>query len=386
MEPGGRLLIRLAWDGARIARAIVVPRQATGAGALLHGKEGQQAVNLIPLLFSLCGKAQGVAGAMALEAARGAASDVQSAALRERLVHAEAIQESLWHILLDLPKLAGHPPMLAEYAELRRLFAAGLAPLLSAGDWNRAGASVSSGPEWQGLAADICTFIAEKVLGVPLDAWLAMGALVELEHWLAAAPTPVAAGLAELWRGGGRWGGSATALLAAPGAVPEALAALEADPDFQRLPAWRGAPAETGPLARLAGHPIPARLPQGEGASIFARLLARLFEAALSSKHLNAPQSGLSWLGSVAVRSGVGASWVQTARGLLIHRLRLEDGRVADYRIVAPTEWNFHPDGAYTRGLAGRPAATANQARTAAELLLLALDPCVAYELEVVHA
>ena len=386
MEPGGRLLIRLAWDGTQIARAEIVPRRTAEASALLCGKEGQQAVRLIPLLFGLCGKAQGVAGVTALEAARGIVADGQSAAWRESLVLAEAIQESLWRVLVDLPKLAGHPPMLAEYAELRRRIAAGMAPILSAREWNEAGARVAHAPDWESLAADVRAFIAEKVLGMALDDWLAIAGSGELEGWLAGAPTPVAAGLRDLWRGEGRWGGSATTMLPAPDAMDEVLAALEADPDFQRLPAWRGIPAETGPLARLAGHPPAALWPAAEGTSIFARLLARLVETAAASKRLNAPQSGLSWLGGAAVRRGVGASWVQTARGLLIHWLRLEGGRVADYRIVAPTEWNFHPGGAYARGLAGKPAATEERARAAAELLLLALDPCVAYEVEFIHA
>ena len=81
---------------------------------------------------------------------------------------------------------------------------------------------------------------------------------------------------------------------------------------------------------------------------------------------------------------GLGA--VQTARGLLLHRARLADGRVADYQIVAPTEWNFHPDGALVRGLRTIVADDGATLEQRTRLAVQALDPCVAFRIEVGHA
>ena len=48
--------------------------------------------------------------------------------------------------------------------------------------------------------------------------------------------------------------------------------------------------------------------------------------------------------------SGQGFAAVDSARGRLYHGVRLDAaGRIADYRIVAPTEWNFHPAGPFVR-------------------------------------
>jgi uptake hydrogenase large subunit len=78
---------------------------------------------------------------------------------------------------------------------------------------------------------------------------------------------------------------------------------------------------------------------------------------------------------------------VQNARCLLLHRAVLDkQGTIADYRLVAPTEWNFHPDGPYAQGLNDKPASTRAQVLHDAELLAHALDPCVAYQIEVDHA
>jgi len=367
MDPAGSISVRLVWDGKKIRQVEVAPRQSLEAIKLLRGKTGQQAVNLIPLLFSLCGKAQGVAGAMALEAAQSIAPLPTTADWRARLVLGEAIQESLWRLLLDVPKMAGLEPMVADYATLRRLFAQELSPV---------------------LLTQVEDFFT-TLLGMSLQDWRCLASPQELEHWLDSATTPLSASLRVLWHSDSHWGSGATGFLPQLERdemlgciVPE----LEANPEFGMLPHWHGATAETGALARMAQHPMVSALMQREGASIMTRLLARLLEVAELLLRLRESRAAPAWLESANVRPDTGVAWVQTSRGLLIHWLRLEDGLIADYRIVAPTEWNFHPAGAYVHGLTGHVAHSAQAARNDAERLLIALDPCVAYTLELNHA
>jgi Ni,Fe-hydrogenase I large subunit len=77
---------------------------------------------------------------------------------------------------------------------------------------------------------------------------------------------------------------------------------------------------------------------------------------------------------------------VQTARGLLLHRARIDAGHVSGYEIVAPTEWNFHPAGALAHGLDGMEADDEATLRKHARLVVQGLDPCVACRIEVGHA
>ncbi|WP_373507775.1 nickel-dependent hydrogenase large subunit, partial [Thiocapsa sp.] len=83
----------------------------------------------------------------------------------------------------------------------------------------------------------------------------------------------------------------------------------------------------------------------------------------------------------LASASGIGLGRVFAARGLLAHLVRVEDGRVRDYRILAPTEWNFHPRGVVARALESLPPGPEEQLRRQAELLITAIDPCVAFTL-----
>jgi Ni,Fe-hydrogenase I large subunit len=110
---------------------------------------------------------------------------------------------------------------------------------------------------------------------------------------------------------------------------------------------------------------------------VTARFVARLRELAL----LLAGQHEAT-VGALTLPAGDGVAWVENARGLLVHQVRLAAGRMQSYRIVAPTEWNFHPQGALATALAGTPTADRAAAQRKATRLVHSLDPCVACQVE----
>ncbi len=155
-------------------------------------------------------------------------------------------------------------------------------------------------------------------------------------------------------------------------AMAELAAASGSDPEFARHPTWRGAPAETGALARRRADPLIAALLRRSASRVPARFVARLRELALLLAGRTA-----AVVGAQTLPGGAGIAWVENARGLLIHQVRFEAGRAAVYRIVAPTEWNFHPDGALPRALLGAPADDLTTVKRCASRLVQSLDPCV---------
>jgi Ni,Fe-hydrogenase I large subunit len=83
------------------------------------------------------------------------------------------------------------------------------------------------------------------------------------------------------------------------------------------------------------------------------------------------------------LEENAGMAGVETSRGLLLHVARLKDGKIAEYRIVAPTEWNFHPAGPLAQALSGLGAGAGLE--SAARLVSQSLDPCVAYGVELLE-
>jgi coenzyme F420-reducing hydrogenase alpha subunit len=79
----------------------------------------------------------------------------------------------------------------------------------------------------------------------------------------------------------------------------------------------------------------------------------------------------------------VGIGQVEAARGRLVHAVEMAGDTVRCYRILAPTEWNFHPEGAAAHGLTKIAATGGPDLVTLARLFVTAVDPCVGADVRV---
>jgi hypothetical protein len=111
----GRVRLNLTLLGGVVA-ATGVACERPAVARLLRGQAADQAVALVPLIYSLCGKAQGIAARAALAAARcnAVAAHVDAEAL------AEAAREHAWKILADWPKQLTLAPDEAFFVRLLR--------------------------------------------------------------------------------------------------------------------------------------------------------------------------------------------------------------------------------------------------------------------------
>lgn len=353
MDPG-KLDIRLTCAAGRVAGVAIASSRPPAAG-VLHGLPVAQAAALLPQLFALCGRAQGAAAA----AARRAAEEGGFSRKQDRTVAAEAAQEHLWRLLVDWPRELGLAPAAAAFAYWRRALA-GAAPTLN--------------------GAPFLDFLGEDLFGVAPDAWLGMNSVENFSDWCSASPALAAQICRQLADDGkGVAVSPPVAQLQAFDSVAAGTDWPELSQAFSERPIWQGLPAETGAYSRRMGDPlIRALAPR----PLLARVVARLQElAALALNDFAQPLAGA--LTALPLGKDSGRALVETARGLLMHELALEGGKVARYVIVAPTEWNFHPAGALPALLIGRNCAAALQAAALARRAVLALDPCVAHEIAV---
>ncbi|WP_448189984.1 nickel-dependent hydrogenase large subunit [Azospirillum sp. sgz301742] len=375
----GSIAVRLTVSGGIVRAAHVAVHRPTDVAAALRGKTVAEAVRLVPLLYSVCGMAQGVASLEACEAALGLEPAQAQRTARTLLVLAETLASHAWQAFMDWPHRLGEPPDTRHLAALRAITAGILPALYPTRDHLRPGGGDLQ-PNRDALAvaaARLDAHITQEVLGgVPFP-----DELDGLAAWAEQGLTPAARLLRRTLAHPG-FGACAVAPL--PGRPAAWFARhLSADPAFGARPHDGGAPACTGPLARMGGQPPVAELLERFGPGLAAHTAARLAELATLPARLAELLDDLTPAGAGAEHTppGTGAGVVETARGQLAHWVRLEDGRVADYRTVAPTEWNFHPDGPLARGLTGAPAGADLQER--AGLLVAALDPCVGVSIDI---
>ncbi|MBK7565005.1 MAG: nickel-dependent hydrogenase large subunit [Propionivibrio sp.] len=312
----GSVRLRLRGEGGKVVAADVCSQRPRVAG-LLKGRWADDATTLLPKVFAVCGRAQGLAAQLAVSAARGEES---LPCLAPDIV-SEVMREHLWRCLLDLPALFSLPPLHDQF--------------LNAVRW-------VNGDQRDALRA-----------------LLAASEIRRLSESIEAMEQPPS-GKAVLLKVR-----SARASLADWGRL---------DLEMCRMPTWHGHSAETGAHARYGGDDVTSC------GAFAARWLARFAEIECWA----AGQQGVGAGGTasaVPVAPGVGRALVETARGLLMHEVVLENGRIADYHIVAPTEWNFHPQGPLPGWLIGRDCSNEVELRRFVAHSVAALDPCVRWEM-----
>lgn len=432
----GQLEIRL--DHRSGAVAIGSSRPVTAA-RVFAGKSPAEVVRQLPMLFSLCGTAQAAACVGACEQALGRQPSAAVLARRQALVDAETIKEHLWRLLLDWPKMleiktestansnarastftapapapasasvadSAMPQVMRAYMRLRQDQQAAADPFTLEVDQAERGAAAAIDP------SSLLNLVADQALGTPPGHWLMTVESPEaLQRWLEEAETP-AAGLVRALNQQGLAGRGASLIAWLPESpwrqLAHALASAEADA-FIAAPQWQQQCAETGPLARVAAQPLIAALLAEHGNGLLTRLVGLLVDLAQSANRLEAilsatmegPGKGSSGpaevVGSDAARisvgfsssgistgAGIGVGTAEAARGLLLHRISLADGQVQQYQILAPTEWNFHPQGVVAQGLAAiaRGGTKGEELERLARLYITAVDPCVDYQLYV---
>ncbi|MBP2315961.1 nickel-dependent hydrogenase large subunit [Azospirillum soli] len=369
----GSISVRLSVADGQVRAADVRVRRPNAARALV-GRMPDEAVRLVPLLFSLCGTAQALAATEALEEALGI-NAAPHAAARALLVLAETTESHAWQALIEWPKRLGKEPQPRALAVLRAATAGIPKALYPARDGLRPGGGVLR-PDRDALERAAIR-VRDQVEQVVFGGAVPTG-VEALSAWAAVEATPAARLMRRALEPGFAGFGACGVAALAPHPARWFGERLAAAPGFSDRPDQNGAPAHTGPLARHTAHPLVAALLNRHGSGIAAHVAARLVELAELPARMAALVASLTPADPVSGSggTGLGSGAVDTARGRLAHWVRLEAGRITDYRMVAPTEWNFAADGPLARGLTG---ATADDGlRERAGLLMTALDPCVA--------
>jgi Ni,Fe-hydrogenase I large subunit len=148
---------------------------------------------------------------------------------------------------------------------------------------------------------------------------------------------------------------------------------------------YRGLPYETGPLARqmISRNPRITYLYRRYGDSVMVRVWARveeilLFSLSVLEKLRRLDLSEQSWreVGTNLKKfSGEGVGVVEAARGTLIHKVRIERGKIASYDIITPTVWNLGPRDDRYLGVAEKAVLGLTSQRLA-HIVIRSFDAC----------
>jgi coenzyme F420-reducing hydrogenase alpha subunit len=367
MPDAGKLLLRIIWDG-NVVLGVEVKSTRPKAYRLLKGRLPDNAVQLVPLLYSVCGKAQQAAAIAAVSAAQGL--EWQPNKMLERRVACEAMQENLWRLLLDWPGVLGLQQEQQQFVY-----------------WHSALDEIAAG---RGDAVNLLRELCHVLLGMDNEGWKQVDSHAKLAEWQNAGQGLLAPVLAAVDFKESKLdfvGKPAANALMPAWTVTDVLHILGSrlDHEFAAMPQHEGKPMETGELAHGKHAPLLQDLLRERPTRLLTRVIARLVDL-LDSAETLADENITGRVQRVSASDAAGLSVVRTARGMLLHYVRIESERVAEYFTVAPTEWNFHPQGALSSGLTGLKESEAERLMETVKYFVLSLDPCVEYEIEIVHA
>ena len=336
---------------------------------LASGRPAEQWPEPLGRLFSLCGHAQTLAARLALQGAGAKESSDVMTAQAAVLLRVVTAGEQLQRMLLDWPLACPQPGVAPDMALLKAARPA----------TPPAQASLT---ELQHQLEALSALLADRLFGMPAADWLRAWQAQPgpwLDRWSQSHQGTVAR-----WLHAIRPDACAVHLahraLPDPRTDPAGFADLGHrllnDPAQSQRPTWQGQPAETGPCTRgwldgsVAGDE-----------SLWWRLGARVADLAALLSRPDSLRSGSLALGPLA-----GLGWCDMSRGLLVHVVQLRRTSVhaaptiERYRLQAPTEWNFHPDGPLAHWL--RQTLPTPDSLRQARLAATALDPCVQLDVQ----
>lgn len=389
----GQLNIQIDYHEQCIVDVDIVSQRSLSAYCLLLGKKPEQAVQLLPLLYSLCSTGQTVAGLRAIEHAAGYKAEVAVVRAREVLLQAEICREVLLRLGQSwLPKCDANNHLMQHfmiwYEGLRKLFSAALCLKPSASELIAAIRAIPLQVNLlEHLLMDLLGFkpteITQELGKLQPDSVttnLVLKSVIGLQqrfgHYTFADDLPAVPDFS---------GSNDVVQL-------ERVLAASDSRGFCIAPSWQQQCCETGSFQRMRHEPMIKSMRQSGWGEVVVRYCCMLLELAQMPERLRIAAK------ECFVRSGTerlklnntGYGIAETARGTLLHRIRMEQDRVAEYHIIAPTEWNFHRHGLLARKLKGLAVESERQALELTELFALLVDPCVGYQVslkrELLHA
>lgn len=356
------------------------------AARVFCGRSCEDVMRLLPLMFSVCGTAQAIAGSHAMRAAIGEAHTEAVTTAHGALVRFEVAREHLWRIMLDWPRFTGHRLRSRALGAIQSLVPQARDALFESNPFALAPQASCDRRALDAVRDDFNVILEQDLLGLSPARWLAMDEVAELLAYLESHDGAVPRLLNLLVQSG--WQAACPSRTESlPRLVAADIDGILADGGADRFveaPDWAGSARETSALTRQRDNPLVAAVIETFGIGLLARAVAAVVELAATTQDIDMIMEGFTAPGIVSEQTAghAGVAQVEAARGRLVHRVVRDGDIITDYRVVAPTEWNFHQAGPVAEGLTGLAEGSRDAMQQQADLFLTLMDPCVDWSLE----
>ncbi len=378
-------------NGARVELSSSRPLYAAN---IFVGKTPEQVLSIIPLLFSICGIAQSRAALTAIEQNLEIDNNHELETARDMLVLVENAKEHLFRLFIDWPKLFELKISNDKLPYLGKMLDDFKTALFQHGVAFNLNAKLNVSFKNTGQLIDkLDQTLQQHVFCQNTQDWLKITNIQSLHNWAQQGDSIAAKSIRIICQQG--WASQGlTDCQQLP--VLDEKHLLEqfnfsSAQQFIEQPQWHGHCYETTALTRQFEQPLIQALHKEFHSTLITRWVARLVELASTPQRLRNMLQQLINNDTQAdekhtnKKTTKGLAQVEAARGRLIHRVEIEHNIISNYQILAPTEWNFHPQGLVAKSLDSLLASgnSKDDLKKLAHLLINAIDPCVGYQLRI---
>ena len=362
MSLAGCVIVKARVTGNCLSDIKVHSLRPNLAQKLVQGRPLSEATDRISQCYVVCQQAQTLAAYLAYKQKVPSSDQLVS-------IQLEAIDQTLWRWMVDLPKLVSLPTQLTEYAKIKQQIV----------NWQRRSFS-SNRPVSEQVTAnlEVVNQWFSELVGVSASQWAGYS-IKQLERWIDS--DSIAAHIIKI----------------SQDLIPVADSQQSIEPQHYtdqlsqlNRPAWvhkaiqriTQATAEEAEFFKQSGKiwSIPV-----------IQLLKRLRDFANSVNGLVSNNVNVEY--GFEARDDQILTWVMTARGWLLHNITLNNEKsvpnhvpISDYRILSPTDSYFCQNGQVEKFLQQLRFRNLTQVSTILELTILASDPCVEYKVEIEYA
>lgn len=385
----GQLNIDLYPNKIAQARVEISSSRPLQASRVMIGKTPEEVLKVLPLMYNVCGVAQARTSLKAIQSNLSLSEPRNAEAARDMLVLVETAREHLFRILIDWPALFKLEQDQSQLPLLGRLIKEFKMALFANGDAFSLGSQLQpDGQLIRQLIDQLENTLQQAIYHQPTEQWLQINDIDTLYSWSKGHDSTATNSLSIICDHG--WTSQGFSRL-------DSLPELDENELMQRFndstaeqfiaqPEWHGQQYETTTLSRQMDQPLIQSLAQEFHNTLITRWVARLLELARIPTQLRQLLADIESADSVvtnSTNSNSGLAQTEAARGRLIHRVEIDNDLVSQYQILAPTEWNFHPQGLIAHSLGNLTSKDPELLQKLARLMINVIDPCVGYELKV---
>jgi len=365
-----------------------------GIEEILRGKDARDALVITPRVCGICNHAHLLTAVRAIENGyenAGHKIELTSKAtdIREFTLACELIQNHIkWLYMTLLPQLERYLDCKSEenYAMKATYLSSTITKALAifAGQWPHSSYAVPGGVtcdpthldvmQAQSLVDESIKFFEQVVTELPLDKYLEIDLCADLHnvggdfgkllHLIGSS------GMSEIGKSHDRFIVFGDGILSKPGkSIVTKVGNVDSkfvqetvqEGTVAKAVTYKGRLYEVGPLARgmVAKTPIVKNLHKRYKDSLLTRVFSRIHEVATLLKYskqllkdLNLEEDSCTLSPHAVLQNFEGTGIVEAARGSLIHKTTIKEGRISNYEIITPTQWNLSHGSKEEQGIA----------------------------------